>query len=272
MLNPSISGWITFSDASFSRVVSRRGCSSTAKVTCVPSRRVTSTGTISSTKRPASMAAIARWCERSAQASISSRLTPAWTAAFHPTVMDMSSHGASGVSGWLGGAQSSHSSVPRARRRSRGAVDADSTPPATTTRSMPARTVAAAVVTAASPPAQCRLWASPATSSSPARMATWRAMSPPPWRDSLSTTSSIRPASSPARRTASATTVVPRSRGSTSASVPRPAVPMAVRAVETIQASPMRHAPRSCRPTGESVERSRSTAPCGCGMVGDVIT
>ena len=36
------------------------------------------------------MAATARWCERSAQASISSRVTPASTAAFHPTVIDMS--------------------------------------------------------------------------------------------------------------------------------------------------------------------------------------
>ena len=272
MLNPSISGWSTLSDASFSSVVSRRGCSSTANVTDVPSRRVTSMGTISSTKPPASMAAIARWCERRAQASISSRLTPAWTAAFHPTVIDMSSHGASGVSGWLGGAHSSHSSVPRARRRSRGAVEADSMPPATTTRSMPARTVAAAVVTAARPPAQCRLWASPATSSSPDRMATFRAMSPPPWRDSLSTTSSIRAGSSPARRTASATAVVPRSRGSTSVSVPLPAVPMAVRAVDTIQASPMRQAPRSCRPTCRIVGRSRSTAPCGCDMAADRTT
>ena len=161
-------------------MVSRRGCSSTAKVTVVPSPRATSTGTISSAKLPASMAATARWCERKAQASISSRLTAAWTAAFHPTVIDMSSQGASGVSGWLGGAQSSHSSVPSTRRRARGAVDADSTPPATTTRSMPARTEPAAVVTAARPPAQCRLWASPATPSSPAPMATWRAMSPPP--------------------------------------------------------------------------------------------
>ena len=145
------------SDANFSSVEPRRGCSSTANVTVVPSRRVTSIGTISSTNAPASMAATARWCERNAQASISSRVTPAWTAAFHPTVIDMSSVGASGVSGWLGGAQSSQSSVPGTRRRSRGARDADSTPPATTTRSMPARTDPAAVVTAASPPAQWRL-------------------------------------------------------------------------------------------------------------------
>ncbi len=36
MLNPSISGCSGFSEASFSRLVSRLGCSSTAKVTVVP--------------------------------------------------------------------------------------------------------------------------------------------------------------------------------------------------------------------------------------------
>ena len=90
-----------------------------------PSRPVTSTGKISSAKLPASMAATARWCERSAQASISSRVTPALTAAFHPTVMDMSRFGASGVSRCVGDIQSSHSSVPGTRRVDRGEVDDD---------------------------------------------------------------------------------------------------------------------------------------------------
>ena len=49
-------------------------------------------------------------CERSAQASISSRVTPASTAAFQPTVIDMSMFGASGRSGWVGENQSSISS------------------------------------------------------------------------------------------------------------------------------------------------------------------
>ena len=97
MLKPGISGWMGLSEASFSRLLVRRGCSSTAKVVVVPSRRVTSSGTTSSSKLPLSMAATARWCERNAQASISSRVTPASTAAFHPTVIDMSSLGASGV-------------------------------------------------------------------------------------------------------------------------------------------------------------------------------
>jgi hypothetical protein len=34
--------------------------------------------------------------------SCSSRLTPAFTAVFQPTVIDMSIVGASGVAGWLG--------------------------------------------------------------------------------------------------------------------------------------------------------------------------
>ena len=61
-------------------------------------------------------------------ASISSRLTPALTAAFQPTVIDMSRLGASGRSGWVGGNQSTHS--PSTCNRDRGDVDAEFTPPA----------------------------------------------------------------------------------------------------------------------------------------------
>jgi hypothetical protein len=53
--------------ASFSSDVSRRGPSSTA---------IPSTGTISSSKKPVSIACTARSCERSAQASWSSRAIP----------------------------------------------------------------------------------------------------------------------------------------------------------------------------------------------------
>src|SRR4029453_5740063 len=109
--------------ASFSRDVSRRGCSSTAKVVVDPSRRFTSRGKISSTKLPWSLPATARWCERSAQASISCRVTPASTAAFQPTVMDMSMLGAEGRSAWVGDHQSSQSSVPGTRRVERGDVE-----------------------------------------------------------------------------------------------------------------------------------------------------
>ena len=69
------------------------------------------------------MAATARWWDRRAHASISSRVTPAETAAFQPTVMDMSMLGASGLSRWLGDIQSAHSSVPGMRRVDRGEVD-----------------------------------------------------------------------------------------------------------------------------------------------------
>ena len=55
------------SEASFSSEVSRRGLSSASS---------SPTATISSAKRPASIAATARWCERNAQASCSSREMP----------------------------------------------------------------------------------------------------------------------------------------------------------------------------------------------------
>ncbi len=60
------------SEASFSADVSRRGASSTAKSTAAPAAP-TSTGTISFSKRPSSMAAIARRCDSSENASSASR-------------------------------------------------------------------------------------------------------------------------------------------------------------------------------------------------------
>ena len=103
------------------------------------------------------MPAMARAWDRQAQASICSRVTPASTAAFQPTVMDMSMFGAAGVSRWLGESQSTMSAVPGSRRIDRGAVDVEWVPPATTTLSMPARIEAAPIVTAVSPAAQWRL-------------------------------------------------------------------------------------------------------------------
>ncbi|AMD55400.1 hypothetical protein ATO49_20135 [Mycolicibacterium fortuitum subsp. fortuitum DSM 46621 = ATCC 6841 = JCM 6387] len=146
MENPSISGCSGLSAASFSSVVSRRGCSSVSNSPC--GVRI---GTISSLNRPSSIAAMALRCELSAHWSISSRLTPALTAAFHPTVIDMSMFGASGVSGWVGGNQFTHSAslALLAARTNRGDVEAELTPPATTNRSIPARMPAAAFCTAA---------------------------------------------------------------------------------------------------------------------------
>jgi hypothetical protein len=63
------------SEASFSIEVSRRGPSS-VETTVSPFRPRTVTGAISSAKRPLSIAARARWWERNAQASCSSREIP----------------------------------------------------------------------------------------------------------------------------------------------------------------------------------------------------
>ena len=67
--------------------------------------------------------------------------------------------GASGRSGWVGGNQSTHS--PSTCIRDRGEVDAELTPPAMISSSMPDRTLAAALCTAARPAAQCRLLRQP---------------------------------------------------------------------------------------------------------------
>jgi hypothetical protein len=68
------------------------------------------------------------------------------TAAFQPTVIDMSMFGASAVLGCVGGNQPTGS--PSTVREKRGDVDAEFTPPAMISWSMPARMVAAALCTA----------------------------------------------------------------------------------------------------------------------------
>ena len=182
MEKSSISGWSGLSEASFSRVVPRRGCSSVSKVTVVPSAWRAWTGTISSLNAPASMAATARWWERNAQASISSRVRPTSLAVFQPTEIDMSMLGASGVSGCVGGIQRSvnWSSVPGVRNCCNGEVEVDWVPPAMIARSAPERIWAAALPIAVRPPAQCRLIAWPGTWVMPVTTAACRAMSPPP--------------------------------------------------------------------------------------------
>jgi hypothetical protein len=105
--NPGISGCSTGSAASLSSVVSRRGCSSTSNTRVspfppCPGVTDTSTAKISSRNRPSSVAAIARWCEWYAHSSCSSREMLHFCAVFHPTVIDMSRSGASGVARWLG--------------------------------------------------------------------------------------------------------------------------------------------------------------------------
>src|SRR3546814_13121827 len=94
-------------------------------------------------KLPLSMAATARWCERSAQASISSRVTLSFSAAFQPTVMDIYMFGASGESECAGEHLSTPSSEPVPRRLVRGLVELDCLPTATHQRSMPEQQAAA---------------------------------------------------------------------------------------------------------------------------------
>ena len=98
---PSTSGLITGSDASFSRELLRRGCSSV--VNSEPSGRAT--GTSSFSNRPSSIAWTARRCDSNAQASASSRVTPAMRAVLSPTVSAMLNGGASSVSSLAGGNQ-----------------------------------------------------------------------------------------------------------------------------------------------------------------------
>ena len=140
MLKSSISGWSGFSAASFS-IVRRRGAGARRprRSRSSPSRRFTSIGKISSSKRPSSIASTARRCDRTAQSSMSSRVSPAFCAVFQPTVIDMSNAGASGVSGWLGDIHGAKSSVPSDALHRRSARSrCDSAPPAMTTLSMPA--------------------------------------------------------------------------------------------------------------------------------------
>ena len=66
----------------------------------------------------------------------------------------MSKAGALGDSGWLGDIHGAISSVPSTRFMADGELEMLSAPPAITTRSMPARMLAAAPCTAAIPDAQ----------------------------------------------------------------------------------------------------------------------
>src|SRR5690606_35031567 len=132
-------------------------------------------GTSSSSNRPSRWAATALAWLRAAKASCRSRLIPAsaaTTSAAGPMSGSPNSAGANGARGYgVGG------SVGHARC---GAVEALSTPPASTTSASPAQIWAAAWVIAASPLAHCRSTVTPGTSTpSPARNAATRAGLPP---------------------------------------------------------------------------------------------
>ena len=83
---------------------------------------------------------------------------PTACAVFHPTVIDMSFVGASGVSTWVGGIHrsSNFSSGPGMRQFVSGVIESDCTPPAMSTRSMPDPIWADALPIAVRLPAQCR--------------------------------------------------------------------------------------------------------------------
>src|SRR5262245_16174526 len=170
--------------ASFSRLVSGRGCSS---------RATSPTGTSSSSKRPLSLASVQRRCDCSPNSSCSSRLIPYRSATFSP-VSPIDSSGNISSSFGFGKRQPSVVSqivwLPRWNARSgfaitRGARVIDSTPPATKRSPSPATTACEAETTAERPDAQRRLTVTPATDSgSPARSAAIRAtfrLSSPAW-------------------------------------------------------------------------------------------
>jgi len=90
---------------------------------------------------------------------------PTACAVFHPTVIDMSLVGASGVSTCVGGIHrsSNFNSGPGMRQLVSGVIDSDCTPPAISTRSMPEPICAEAFPIAVREPAQCRLTDWPGT-------------------------------------------------------------------------------------------------------------
>src|SRR5688572_21403868 len=123
----------------------------------------------------------------------------------------------------------------------------DSSPPATATGTPSWVMLRAASAMACRPEEQKRLTVcAAAVTGSPARMAHWRAMLPPVAPSGLAqpmVTSSTSPGSMPARFTAWATTWPPISAPWVRLKAPRTALPMGVRAVETMTASTMAWGP-----------------------------
>ena len=213
-----------FSEASFSAEVSGRGCSS---------RSTPATGTSSSANRPAASAAAQRCCERSANASWSSRMTPHRSATFSPVSPIASVENRAAYAGFTNRQPSVVSCSVRSPRSNgfagfavtSGARVIDSTPPATNRSPSPAiDRVAGADDGADRPEAHSRFTVTPPTlSGSPASSAANRAtlrLSSPAWFAQPSQTSSISPAGTPLRSTAAAIAAAARSSGRTPASPP----------------------------------------------------
>ncbi len=200
------------------------------------------TGVISSRNRPSRCAAEARWWERRPHASWSSRLTPNCSDTFSAvspieryTCGRVSARSGSGVNRWP----------------IMGTKLMDSIPPAITTSWTPAWTDWVASASACSPEAQKRLMVMAlALIGSPAPRATCRAMFSP-WAPSgmaqPRTRSSTSAGSKPgARSRAARMAATASSSGGVSRSVPRGALPTAVRAAETMTASRMNRSSSSC--------------------------
>ena len=209
--------------ASFSALVSGRGCSS---------RTTSPTATISSSNLPASDAAAQRRCDSRANASWSSRDTSQRSATFSP-VSPIDSSGNISSSRGFGKRQPSVVSystlLPRGNAASgfataNGARLIDSTPPATNRSPAPEITAWQADVIAARPEAHSRFTVTPATESgNPASSAAMRAtlrLSSPAWLAQPRWTSSISSGGTPARSTAAAIATEARSSGRTPESAP----------------------------------------------------
>ena len=167
----SISGCSGLSDAIFSIVVSRRGCSSVSKIFVVPSRNVTSIGD-DLFLQPALVDRRDRALVRTQRPRVA--VFAGEAGRLRGVVADGDRHVERrrvAVSGCDGDIHCAQSSVPSMRFIICGDVEIDSAPPAITTRSMPAMMLAAAPCTDAMPDAQWRLSATPGTSMRPSSIA-----------------------------------------------------------------------------------------------------
>ena len=206
--------WIGRSAASFSAVVSGRGPSSAS---------TSPTATISLSKRPLCAASRARWWERSANASSSSRFRPHCSAT-RSAVCGMVRVTSSPNCGLAKRQPMEVSKLRPGLAHGRagfsvthGARVIDSTPPATTTSASPAAIIWRAVVIAVMPEAHSRLTVKPGIDSgSPASSVAIRAtlrLSSPAWLAAPKMTSSMSSTPTPLRSTTLRTTSAARSSG-----------------------------------------------------------
>src|SRR5215813_3032772 len=224
-----------------SMVTFGRMCSSVSTVT-VPFLPFTSTGVICSLKYPASVAAAARWWLSAARASWSSRETPkSWATFFAVTPMWQSSNGS--VSAPIIASTTTPSCI-RWPQRMPGSqywprlIDSD--PPATATSQSLSLIACAADTIACSPVPHSRFSVNAGVSTpSPPSIAATRAryMSlTSVWITLPNITWPTSDGSTPARPTASRTTVAARSQGGTAARPP-PYLPIGVRVPDSTKTS-----------------------------------